>query len=348
MGRFLTSVIVVVSLLAGLSWSGAWLSTPVQAPGSEKFVVAAGENTASIVAHLKGEGIIRSAQLFKYRLSKSGMATKLQPGTYDLRSVKNFDDLILTLTSGGVAANEHVLLVKEGWNLSDINQALSKIGYEGGSLYTVTGVPAVDARTYNSDKAPWAKDFSKEFDFLKDKPAYVSLEGFLFPDTYRVFKDATAEEVVEKMLENFGRKLTPELRAKIAASGHSIYEVVTLASVIEREVTSDEDRRLVADLFWRRLEAGMPMQADSTVNYATGKSLPAVSLEDTKNVSPYNTYKYKGLPLGPICNPGISALEAAASPEPNKAWYFLTDKDGKVWYAKTLDEHNRNKARYLR
>jgi UPF0755 protein len=343
----LRSLVILLAVLASLAWAGVWLSTPVTKDAAT-FVVAAGEKTDVIVAHLKEKGVIRSMTLFKLALSKSGLATKLQPGTYDLRDAPDFEAVIRKLASGGIAANEQVLLVKEGWNLGDVKDALTKIGFAGGDLYRVTGVPAVDARTYNSDRAPWAKDFSADFPFLKDKPSYVSLEGFLFPDTYRLFKDATAEDVTRKMLENFDRKLTPELRSRIALGKHTVYEVVTMASIIEREVQTDEDRRKVADLFWRRLEKGMPLQADSTVNYATGKGLASVTFDDTKNVSPYNTYKYRGLPLGPICNPGLSAIAAAADPKANDAWYFLTDKDGKVYYARTLDEHNRNKARYLR
>ncbi len=347
MRRFFVPLIAALGLLAATAWAGAWLSTPATDDASS-FVVVAGEKTDVIIAHLKEKGIVRSATLFKMALAKSGLSTKLQPGTYDLRYAVDFDGVIRKLAAGGVAANEKVLLVKEGWNLRDINDALTKLGFAGGDLYRVTGMPAVDARTYNSDKAPRAKDFSSDFPFLKDKPLYVSLEGFLFPDTYRLFKDATAEQVTRKMLENFDRKLTPELRERIAAQKRTVFEVVTLASVIEREVQADDDRRKVADIFWRRLERGMALQADSTVNYATGKGLASVTLDDTKYVSPYNTYKYPGLPLGPICNPGLSAIEAAVSPTPNDAWFFLTGKNGKVYYARTLQEHVSNKAKYMR
>ena len=236
--RLLRSLVLLFALLAALAWAGVWLSTPVTAAASS-FVVAPGDKTDVIIAHLKEQGVIRSAVLFKLALSKSDLATKLQPGTYDLRGAADFEAIITKLASGGIAANEQVLLVKEGWNLTEIQTALTQIGFKGGDLFRVTGVPAVDARTFNSDKAPWAKDFSAEFPFLKDKPPYVSLEGFLFPDTYRLFKDATAEEVTRKMLQNFDLKLTPALRSRIALGKHTIYEVVTMASVIEREVQTD-------------------------------------------------------------------------------------------------------------
>jgi UPF0755 protein len=346
MKRLLFAAVIIFAAFALLAWLGVWLSTPVTEDAAS-FVVGKGENTDLIVAHLKEQGVIRSEFLFRRVLASSGLATSLQPGTYDLRGARNFTDIITRLTSGGVPADEFVLLVKEGWNLSDIRKALLDDGFKGGDLYSVTGVPGVDARTHAAGGAPPAEDFSTEFPFLNGKPAYVSLEGFLFPDTYRIYRDATAEDVVRKLLGNFDEKLTADLRAKIAAQGRTIYDVVTMASIIEREVRTDDDRRMVADIFWRRVAAGMPLQADSTVNYATGKGMASVSYEDTKNVSPYNTYKYPGLPLGPICNPGLDAIEAAITPTPNQYWYFLTDANGAVHYAKTLDEQNRNKAEYL-
>jgi UPF0755 protein len=127
-----------------------------------------------------------------------------------------------------------------------------------------------------------------------------------------------------------------------------LYEIVIIASIVEREVQSPEDMALVADLFWRRDDIGMGLQADSTVNYVTGKKDAAISYEDTQVDSLYNTYKYRGLPYGPISNPGIAAIRATVYPTPNSAVYFLTDMQGTVHYAETLDGHNANKARYLR
>jgi UPF0755 protein len=200
----------------------------------------------------------------------------------------------------------------------------------------------------SAEGAPKPDDLSEEFPFLAEKPAHVSLEGFLFPDTYRLYREAGPEDIVRTMLRNFDRKIDAELRAKIEASGRSFYEIVTMASIVEREVRTDESRRRVADIFWRRYDIGMALQADSTVNYVTGKSLAAVSFEDTKVDSRYNTYKYPGLPPGPIGNPGLAAIRATVDPLPNDAWYFLTDAEGNVHYGRNLDEHNRNKARYLK
>lgn len=341
-------LIALLGTLGVLSWTGAWLSTP-STRNAPSFVVEKGEGADVIARRLKAQGVIRSELFFKVALSRSGLATRLQPGTYDFRGAEDFAEVIRRLASGGVPANEFVLLVKEGWNLSDIKKALDDAGYaDAEGFFRVTGSPATDHRTLSADSAPKPADLSADFPFLRDKPVYVSLEGFLFPDTYRIFRSASAGELVKTLLANFDRKLTPELRQRIADRKKSTYEIVTMASIVEREVRGDGDRRMVADIFWRRLEVGMALQADSTVNYATGKSLPSVTLEDTESVSEYNTYKYPGLPLGPISNPGLSAIEAAVSPAPNEYWYFLTDASGTVHYGRNLDEHNQNKAKYLK
>ncbi|MFH0928244.1 MAG: endolytic transglycosylase MltG, partial [bacterium] len=191
------------------------------------------------------------------------------------------------------------------------------------------------------------KDWSLEFPFLTDKPAMVSLEGYLFPDTYRFAMNATAEDIVRRLLREFDRKFTMELRAEAADQKRSIFEVVVLASLLEREVQSDSDKAKVADLFLRRLDAKWALQADSTVNYATGGTSPSISLEETRFDSPYNTYLYRGLPIGPISNPGLASLRAALHPEKNEYWFFLTTPTGEVRYGRNLDEHNANR-RFLK
>jgi UPF0755 protein len=347
--RRATAVLIgLIALVAVLAWTAVWLSTP-GAPADATFVGAQGDGVEKIVTGLKARGFVRSILLFKVDLRSSGMATRLQPGSYDLSGVKSYEDIIARLASGGVAANEFTLKIIEGWDLRDIEAALKAAGYaRAGELYRVTGLPATDARELNAEGAAKPADLSASFPFLKEKPPYVNMEGYLFPDTYRIYKDASPEELVRVLLGNFDRKVTPELRAKVAVRGRTLFQVVTMASIVEREVRTPDDRRKVADIFWRRLQKGMALQADSTVNYAVGKSAASSTYEDTRVVSRYNTYKYPGLPLGPISEPGLDAIEAAADPAPNPYWYFLTDKDGGVHYAATLDEHDRNKAKYLR
>lgn len=181
---------------------------------------------------------------------------------------------------------------------------------------------------------------------LSDKPSVASLEGYLFPDTYRFFKDAELSDIVSKMVSNLNNKLTPDLKTAINSSKHSIYEILTMASLVEKEVPHENDRPLVAGILWKRLKAGMPLQVDATLVYITGRN--EIRESDKKINSPYNTYLYRGLPAGPISNPGLSAIKAAIFPKASSYWYYLSAKDGTTIFSKTLEEHNRNRAIYLK
>ncbi|MFA6603787.1 MAG: endolytic transglycosylase MltG [Patescibacteria group bacterium] len=345
MRKLLITVGSVAAVVALGGWIAAWLVTPGH-PADASFSVAAGENVDRIVARLSDRGFIRSRALFKLALRQSGLEAKLQPGNYDLAGVSTQFELIKRLTSGGVSADEFVLLIKEGWDLRDIQKRLEELGYAGAKeFFRATGEPL--AEPGRSDKRP-APDLTEEFPMLASKPTGTSLEGYLFPDTYRLFKTATPEEIVQELVANLERRLRAAGLLDRIVADKKLNEILTLASIVEQEVRSPEDRRLVADLFERRLERGMALQADSTVNYVTGKSAAAASAADLQADSPFNTYQYPGLPPGPICNPGLSAVSAVLDPEPNQYWYFLTDDAGAVHYAKTFEEHVQNKARYLR
>lgn len=162
------------------------------------------------------------------------------------------------------------------------------------------------------------------------------LQGYLFPDTYRFYTGAAIDDVIAKMRNNFDQKVD-----KINQ------EDLVLASVVEKEVSNPEDMKIVAGIFLKRLKAGMPLQSDATINFITGKNLPQPSIEDTKKISPYNTYQNLGLPPAPICNPGIQAIQAVQNPIASQYWYFLTPPQGETVFSKTLEEHNRAKAKFL-
>ncbi len=344
--RKLILISLPLLLLAVLAWTGVYLSTPGGGTASA-FTVAVGESVDSIANRLKHNGFVRSVWLFKLTLRQSGLEAKLQPGEYRFDGVATYGDIIVRLAAGGVAANELVLKVIEGWDLRDIREELRSKGYaEADGLFAATGDPLADASRSELRPAP---DYAGTFPFLKSKPPGVSLEGYLFPDTYRIYKNARAPELVGTLLANFERRLEQaDLLGPALADGRGFHEILTMASIVEKEVRTDEDRPLVADIFWRRLDIGMALQADSTVNYVTGKSAPAASAADLTAKSLYNTYRHPGLPPGPIGNPGLKAIEAALRPRANDYWYFLTDSAGNVHYGRTLDEHNSNKAKYLK
>lgn len=335
--------LIFLAACAVTAWALSYFAYPGR-PADATFAVTQDESTSDVIAGLKERGFVRSTLLFKVALWRSGLAAKLQPGRHDLAGARTYGEIIKALASGGVTEAEVTIIVREGWTLADIEGELLRLHFDGAlHLYEVTGERARDY----GERGFSAFDRSG-YEFLADKSPRTSLEGYLFPDTYRLFKTGTAEDAVETMLRNFGNKLSPEIRAEVAGQGWSIYDTVTLASIIEKEVRSDDDRAMVSDIFRRRLKEGMALQADSTVNYVTGGGAASASWADIEIDSPYNTYKYRGLPLGPICNPGISAITAAIRPKPNPYVYFLTDKDGNVHYARTFEEHKRNRALYLR
>lgn len=174
-----------------------------------------------------------------------------------------------------------------------------------------------------------------------------NLEGFLFPDTYQFSSRVSAEEVVRKMLDNFDKKLAP-YRNEISGAGLTISEVITMASLLEKEVKSFEDKELASGVLWKRLKNSIPLQVDATITYITGKKTTKISKEEIQIDSPYNTYKYLGLPVGPICNPGLESIKAALYPKDSEYWYYLSRPDGETIFSRTLEEHNIAKAKYLK
>jgi UPF0755 protein len=180
-------------------------------------------------------------------------------------------------------------------------------------------------------------------------PEAADLEGYLFPDTYALPRRATAETLVDRMVAEFEKVLSPDLRAKATARGVSVRELVTLASIVEKETGAAQERPMVAAVYTNRLRIGMALQCDPTVIYAlerAGRYDGNIRREDLSINSPYNTYRYPGLPPGPIAAPGLAALEAAAAPANVPYLYFVSRNDGTHVYASTLEEHNRNVRQY--
>jgi len=252
------------------------------------------------------------------------------------------------------AKNEEIsVAVLEGKNISEITSLLvAKKLVNSEDFYLFAGKAKTDYRLMND--LLWPKDYSLTFTFLKDKPKYYSLEGYLFPDTYRFFSDARADEIIVKMLENFDKKLTPKMREDIAAQGRSIFEIVTMASLIEKEAPinyasgENHDAKIISGIFWNRLKNGQALQSCATLAYVLGENKPQYSEADTKVNSPFNTYLNKGLPPAPIANPGILAIEAAIYPIDNEYNYFLTPAGTKkIIFSRTYEEHLINKNKYL-
>jgi len=326
-------IAIVIIILIGWFWYSYTLNIPVSSSNETKeFKIESGWGSAKISEELKNAGLIRSLKVFQLYAWEKGMSSRLQDGEYFLSESLSIKEIAQILTRGAGATKELNLTFIEGWD----NQEYAEYLHDQGLASTSDFFEVIQKKA----------DWWDEYEILASRPRTADLEGYLFPDTYRVYRDAPIKDIVQKMLNNLEKKITPELRSEIENQGKTIHEILTLASILEQEVITDEDRQVVADIFYRRLEIGMPLQADSTINYVTGKSVSRAEATDLNIDSPYNTYKYKGLPPGPICNPGMSAIQAAVYPTKNSYLYFLTTPDGQVIYNETHDGHVAAKAKY--
>ncbi len=264
------------------------------------------------------------------------------PGNYKLSSSMNVVEIIEKIVDGG----EDRLTIIEGWNLRNIAEFLEREGFgEKEEFYRFAGKPP----SYVDGKVTTQKPGEiKDLDFFGDKPRDIPLEGYLFPDTYSVSPGTSMEEIVRSFLLNFEKRITPEMRERMEERGLSLFETITIASLIEKEVISPEDKRLVSGIIERRLEIDMNLQIDATITYLTGRRSVQVSVAETKIDSPYNTYMYKGLPKGPISNPGEESIMAVLYPEESDYLYYLSKPSGETVFSKTHEEHVRAKNNYLR
>ncbi len=310
------------------------IDNPNPGDGENKtFIVEKGMGVSAIAEKLEDEGFLASPFMFKVYVSLNDYKTEFYDGAFNLQTDMNIKQLVKNLTEREPTPLRQELEVKiiEGWTEAEIDAYLAELGFiEPGELLK----------------------YSREFDeknrfFLIDRPKGATLEGYLYPDTYRVFVDSPISALVAKMLNNFDNKLTEEIREEIKRQGKTLYEVLTLASVVEQEMYGYENRRKVAGVFLNRLEIGMPLQSDATVNYITQKGTDRPSIADTKIDNPYNTYQNQGLPPGPICNPSIEAIEAVVYPNITGDLYFLTTRDGQIFFSPTHEEHVRKKQLYL-
>lgn len=337
-------IVLVVSLSFWFLYSEIYTSIALDVDHVE-FVVKQGDSVQALANNLEEKHIIRHTWLFSKYLAWKKADRDIREGTFVVERPITLARVVAALKNPSV--NERTITIIPGWDLRDIAEYFEKEGIASSTaLYAVTGEPAYDYARVGA-YAPQPFD---DVRVLKDKTDYFGLEGYIAPDTYRVFKDASITDIVYKLVDERDLQFSEQMYTAIKASGRSVHEIMTMASILEREVRIKEDKTKVSDIFWKRHDAGMGLQADSTVHYAVGKEGELFTTpEDRDSLSPWNTYKYPGLPPGPICNPGLDSIMAAIYPEKNDYWYFLTTLDtGEVKYAKTLEEHNRNVQRYLR
>lgn len=299
------------------------------------FVVEPGATAGDIALQLKRLGLITDAELFRQLARYEKADSKLEAGRYELRANMTMGEIIEVLQHGRL--EEIAVTIPEGWRAEQIAEMLSE---EVG----------VDAEEFLA----LVQDGYFEHQFLQNRPAEATLEGFLFPDTYLLPVQPTAFGIIERMLADFDRRFTAEMRQAASEREMTIYQVVTLASIVEREAVVADERPLIAGVFLNRLEEDMNLDACPTVQYALGYQedtgqwwkIP-LALEELEQVnSPYNTYLHRGLPPGPICNPGLASVRAVLEPVESDYLYFLAKGDGSHAFARTFEEHLQNQKKY--
>lgn len=298
------------------------------------FVVEKGENVLQVGKKLKEGGFVFSKYGFVYYMWKEDLIHSMVAGKYEIASNLTIAEIAKRISTGEIKENVVKLTFPEGWTARQIAERLTANGFNGEDFL----------RQINSPN----RELISQYPFLADLPEQSSLEGYLFPDTYYFAKDATVDDIINKMLKNFDKNLSNDLKEQIQTKKKSVFEIITMASIIETEVPDDADRRIVSGLFWKRIEIGQRLQSDATLAYILGgKRKRQHSIEETQNPSPYNTYRHEGLPPGPISNPGISSIYAAINPENSNYLYFLSDTStGKTIFSKTFEEHVANKTKY--
>lgn len=327
--RLLYVLLVLVVVAAALA--GGWYAavrrahTPYQGfAAAEQFVdIPAGSQSRAIGDRLVAAGVVRDRWTFRTALLLTREARLLKAGEYRFDQPLSAVDVVHRLARGEVY--RRLITFREGLTIAEMAAHFEARGFGTAASFLEAATEASLVRAFD--------------------PVATDLEGYLFPETYALPRGTAARAVVRQMVEAFDRACPPALRAEAAAAGLTVRQLVSLAALVEKETARDEERPLVAAVYWNRLKAGMPMQADPTVIYAlqqAGRWTGNITRADLGVESPYNTYRYPGLPPGPIAAPGRAALEAAARPADVPYLYFVSRNDGTHVFARTLAEHNRN------
>lgn len=300
--------IIIILIVLAVAWL-AWNRRPVSSVEQDTFfVVESGQGVRTIAENLQQAGLIRCQRIFLWEVVLSGRRKTLQAGTYLLSPHLSTAEVIKILSVGEIAVNRITII--EGWRISQIAEYLEEEGICS------------------------AEEFQQ---LAKDK------EGYLFPDTYYLPLDASVEDIISLMEKNFHSKVE-----SLDIPEEQLSDIVIMASLIEKEVRTLEDKKIVSGIFWKRIENNMPLQSCATIAYITGKNTTRISVAETKISSPYNTYLNRGLPPAPISNPGLESIQASYQPTETEYWFYLSKPDGETVWSRNLEEHNKAKDMYLR
>jgi UPF0755 protein len=324
------SPLQIVQYSVKLLWYDGIITSPYSANSTEQyFVVGNAEQVISFASHLETSGLIRDRLAFRDYLVYTGLDTSIQAGTYSLSPAMSIVDIAHEMQDA--TPHEVTFVILPGWRMEEIAASLP-----------TSGLDVTPEQFLEAARKPGQLDFAQDM---------TSNEGFLFPDTYILPRDTNAEQLMVTFVRNFALHLSLSLRAGFADQGLDVYAAVTLASLVEREAIHEEEKPLIASVFLNRLNAGIKLDSDPTVQYALGFNptqqtwwTNPLSAADLQIDSPYNTYLHPGLPPTPISNPGLSALQAVAFPAQTSYFYFRARCDGSAFhvFAETFEEHLQN------
>jgi UPF0755 protein len=334
------AVLIIILLLALAGGGGAWYiwngMQPVEPAGpAVTFTIEKGMGSAEIASLLEDNGIIRNGMFFRGYLKWVKEGSSFKAGTYTASPGDTYDELIARLNAGDVVKEDTVVFtIPEGFTAKQIAEKLAEAWNQPADVFLKMMNSGAGLTAVNTLKIP------------EDASLRHRLEGYLFPETYELAKDSTPQEVVEAMLEQLTKKLDsiPDWQAQLAERGLSLHELLTVASLVEREVVVDEERSLVAGVIYNRLKKGQNLEIDATVQYLLDKQKERLLNKDLKVESPYNTYRNPGLPPGPIGSPGLASIQAALAPKASEYYFYVTKKDGTQGhlFGKTYKEHLAN------
>jgi UPF0755 protein len=300
------------------------------------FKIEKGDGNAKVAQKLTDSGLISEKLYFYYYVRSQNLINKILPGEYELSGSMTIPEIALTITQ---EKKDFISITfQEGLRSDEIAKKLTEKGLDGDGFSVLVRNPG---------------GLDEEYDFLVADNV-KNLEGYLFPDTYFFSKKDTPESMARKFLDNFAKKLSGDLKAEIASQQKTIFEIVTMASIVEKEALinyqkggDDQNAKIIAGLFWDRIKNGQALQSCATLAFIFKDPKPKAqySFEDTRTDSPYNTYLNKNLPPGPISNPGILAIRAATFPTKTDYNYFLSDDNHNLLFAKTIEEHLANKQK---
>lgn len=317
---------VIVGILAvfilSLSIILGWIFSQPAGTGKEPVLITikAGTPAKVIAENLEGRNLIKSSLVFRVAAKIEGMDNSLQAGEYAISPNMSVRQILLMMSQGQTAYQQ--ITIPEGYTVDQVAELLG------------------EKKLANPDKFKSLAKKYAPYPYMQPNPnTKYSAEGFIFPDTYRLAKGISEEEILVMMVKQFDSKFTPEIRQRANDLGISLRDVIIMASLVEKEAKLSEERSIIAGVFANRIKLGMPLQSCATIQYILGYPKAELTINDTQIASPYNTYQIPGLPPGPIANPGIASIKAVLFADKTEYLYFVADKQGKHHFSKTYEDH---------